>query len=295
MAGTSHSDWASFVVRYALLRRDLPAASLFDNCAEPSRSRIQDRYVISAAIDAMVDWTDGAQPPHSPMIEVTSASPLVVPRDNFGHVFGGIRLASFAVPVATDQGSNSNKPGVGGLCFLNGTHIPFDTATLDELYPTHGSYVSAISDAVKQNLDDGFLLKEDARELIADASGSVYGRGLTCGPLCANIAQFPLNPSTSILSDHTKFYYFEGGEAAQNTIDRATLLVAKGYSYGEQPGVASQHKSRRSFAAAIAALETYIDQIQTLEDQSRAAPVSAALLIDYANVLIEELGALATP
>lgn len=295
MAGTSHSDWASFVVRYALLRRDLPSAALFDNCAEPSRSRIQDRYVISAAIDAMVQWTDGAVPPHSPQIEVTSVSPLVVPRDAFGHVFGGIRLASFAVPVAMDQGSNSNKPGVGGLCFLNGTHVPFDTTTLNSLYPTHGAYVNAIAHAVKENLDDGFLLEEDAKELIADASDSIYGRGLTCGPLCANIAQFPLNPSTSILSDHTKFYYFKGGEAALNTINRATRLVAEGYTFAQESGPNHADRSRRSFAAAIDTLESYIGQIETLEDQGRAAPESAALLIDYANILIGELGPLAAP
>jgi hypothetical protein len=293
MAGTSHSDWASFVVRNALLRRDLPAVPLFDNCAAPSRSRIQDRYVISAAIDAMVRWTGGTPPPHSPPIEITSADPLVVPRDEFGNTLGGIRLASFAVPVATDQGSNTNRPGVPGLCFLNGTHLPFDTATLDTLYPSHGDYVSATARAVKQNLRDGFLLAEDAKELLDDAASSIYGRGLICGPLCANVAQFPLNPSTSILRDHTKFYYFEGGEALLNTLDRATLLVAEGYTFAEQPDAESQERASSSFADAVEALEQYIAQVERLEARGRAAPESAALLIDFANTLIGELEALA--
>jgi hypothetical protein len=43
VAGTSHSDWASFAVRYALLQRDQPTASLRDSCALPSRSRVPDR------------------------------------------------------------------------------------------------------------------------------------------------------------------------------------------------------------------------------------------------------------
>jgi hypothetical protein len=293
MAGTSHSDWASFVVRNALLRRDLPAVPLFDNCAAPSRSRIQDRYVIGAAIDAMVRWTGGTQPPHSPPIEIRSTDPLVVPRDEFGNTLGGIRLASFAVPVATDQGSNTNKPGVPGLCFLNGTHIPFDSETLDTLYPSHGDYVRATARAVKQNLRDGFLLAEDANELLDDAASSIYGRSLTCGPLCANVAQFPLNPSTSILRDHTRFYYFKGGEALLNTLDRATVLVAKGYTYAEQPDPKSQDRARWSFGDAIEQLERYIAQVERLEARGHAAPESAALLIDFANTLIGELAVLA--
>lgn len=115
---------------------------------------------------------------------------------------------------------------------------------------------------------------------------------MTCGPLCANVAQFPLNPSTSILADHTKFYYFEGGDAAQNTINRATMLVAKGYTYADQ---SDPEKSRKSYAGAIDTLELYIKQIETLEKQGRATSISAALLIDYANILIDELEPLAAP
>jgi len=293
MAGTSHSDWASYVVRYALLRRDLPALPLFDNCADPSRSRIQDRYVIGAAIDAITKWVrKGVQPPHSPQIEITSVSPLVVPRDARGNALGGIRLASFAVPVALDQGSNNNKPGVPGLCFLNGTHIPFDQATLDALYPSHHGYVHAITQAAKQNMRDGFLLEEDAEEVVADASTSIYGLGLNCGPLCANIAQFPLNPSTSILRDHTKFYYFHGGGALLKTLDLATWWVARGYTFADQPDSRSQEESRKSFAEAAEVLRMYIKEVQHLEHRGRAAPESAALLVDYANILLEKLAEL---
>ena len=296
MAGTSHSDWASYVVRYALLRRDLPALPLFDNCADPSRSRIQDRYVIGAAIDAITKWVrKGVQPPHSPQIEITSVSPLVVPRDARGNALGGIRLASFAVPVALDQGSNNNKPGVPGLCFLNGTHIPFDQATLDALYPSHHGYVHAITQAAKQNMRDGFLLEEDAEEVVADASTSIYGLGLNCGPLCANIAQFPLNPSTSILRDHTKFYYFHGGGALLKTLDLATWWVARGYTFADQSDSRSQEKSWKSFAEAAEVLTIYIKEVQHLEHRGRAAPESAALLVDYANILLEKLAELGGP
>ena len=252
--------------------------------------------MIGAAIDAITKWVrKGVQPPHSPQIEITSVSPLVVPRDARGNALGGIRLASFAVPVALDQGSNNNKPGVPGLCFLNGTHIPFDQATLDALYPSHHGYVHAITQAAKQNMRDGFLLEEDAEEVVADASTSIYGLGLNCGPLCANIAQFPLNPSTSILRDHTKFYYFHGGGALLKTLDLATWWVARGYTFADQSDFRSQEKSRKSFAEAAEVLRIYIKEVQHLEHRGRAAPESAALLVDYANILLEKLAELGGP
>src|SRR4029453_618484 len=68
MAGTSHSDWASGIVRNAIVRRDLPNVPLYDTCDQPSRSRIQDRYIISAAIVAIDKWIAGAQPPHAPAL-----------------------------------------------------------------------------------------------------------------------------------------------------------------------------------------------------------------------------------
>ena len=286
MAGTSHSDWASFVVRYALLRRDLPAVALFDSCNQPSRSRIPDRYVIAAAIDAIDQWVDGVQPPHAPSL--VSGSPLSVQRDVFGNALGGIRLAPFQVPVALDQGPNSGP----GTCFLNGVHIPFDTATVDSLYPSHQTYVQAIRQVADQNVADGFLLKDDAKELVANANRSTIGNGLSCGPsrpLCANFKQFPLNPSTSILRDHTQFYYFVGGEELLATVDQANEWVATGYSEAEQSDAKSQKEAKKSFARAIGFLQVYIDKVQQMATQGPAAPESAALLIDYANILIGKL------
>src|SRR4029453_4351791 len=68
VAGTSHSDWASFAVRYALLRRDQPTAPLRDNCARPSRSRIPDRYTLSTAIDRLAGGGGaGVAPPRAPL------------------------------------------------------------------------------------------------------------------------------------------------------------------------------------------------------------------------------------
>src|SRR4030095_17176139 len=100
------------------------------------------------------------------------------------------------------------------------------------------AYVRAVREAAEQNVRDGFLLKEDALELIRDAQSSLVGTGLICGPLCVNFKQFLSNPSTSNLRDQTQVYYFRGGKQLLTTRDQATRLVAGGYTAGAQ-GAAS--------------------------------------------------------
>jgi hypothetical protein len=283
MAGTSHSDWASFAVRYALLQRDQPSAALRDTCANPSRSRIPDRYVISAAIDGLKRWVEqGTLPPASPPIAL-QADGVTVRRDALGNALGGIRLAPFAVPVALDAGYNANPAGVGGLCFLNGTHVPFDSATLNGLYPDRHSYLRPFADAVARNVHDGFVLGPDAQELLEQARASIWGRGMVCGPLCANVAQFPIQPSTQLLHDHVQFLYMVAGDRLLASIDAATHAVARG-------DTASDAARRvRHYSDAARALRRFQHQMLVQETQQRATAQQSALLRGYADTLIDEL------
>ncbi|GIJ59200.1 alpha/beta hydrolase domain-containing protein [Virgisporangium aurantiacum] len=268
VAGTSHSDWASFAVRYALLKRDQPTAPLRDTCARPSRSRIPDRYTLSAATDHLVRWArHGVPPPTAPPIAL-AADGTTVRRDAHGNALGGLRLAPFAVPVALDTGVNENPPGGTGLCFLNGTHVPFDRATLNALYPTAFTYRWRFAVAVAGNVRAGYVLPADAAEMLRDAQASLAGRDLECGPLCANVAQFPIQPSTQLLRDHTAFLYLRGGEPLLRTLDRATLAVARGRN-----------------AEAVRLLETYRVQLRT----TPATAGQLQLLDGYAAELIARL------
>jgi hypothetical protein len=72
-----------------------------------------------------------------------------------------------------NTGDNSGS----GFCRLFGSYEPFDDATLAALYPTHGSYVAAVNDATRENLKDGFVTKEDARETRREAADSDIGGG----------------------------------------------------------------------------------------------------------------------
>jgi len=286
VAGTSHSDWASFAVRYSLLTRDQPTAPLRDNCARPSRSRIPDRYTLSAAMHWLALWAQrGIAPPTAPLIAL-GADGSTVQRDQRGNALGGLRLAPFAVPVALDTGVNENPPGGTGLCFLNGTHLPFDRATLDALYPDRPTYLRQFYRAVARNVGDGYVLPADAAELLRDARTSLAGRGLECGPLCADVAQFPIQPSTQLLRDHTAFLYLRGGAPLVRTLDEATLAVARGQTYPAE--------QRAQYARAVRLLERYRAGLERLGRDGHATGDQVALLGGYADVLVQRLGGAVT-
>jgi hypothetical protein len=46
---------------------------------------------------------------------------------------------------------------------------------VQQLYPTHQSYVDAVSKVTQQNLRDGFIVPEDAAEIIDTAEDSTIG------------------------------------------------------------------------------------------------------------------------
>ena len=220
---------------------------------------------------------------HSPLPEYASLTPrVVVARDAYGNALGGIRLATFAVPTATSTGANTG----GGNCSLYGVHIPFDTATLASLYPTHDGYVQAITQAANQNVLDGFVLNQDAQELIRDAQASIFGTGLVCGPLCVDFKQFMSNPSPTNLRDIDEAYYFPGGETLLLRLDKATRLLAEGYTAAAQSDLVTKNAK---FKTAIQALELYINDVEKMPGQGRADPLIADLLVDWAGVLIDAI------
>ncbi|GAA4670830.1 alpha/beta hydrolase domain-containing protein [Phytohabitans rumicis] len=281
IAGASHSDWASFAVRYALLQRDQPAAPLRDNCARPSRSRIPDRFPLSAAIHHLAAWARrGVPPPKAPLITLAADGATVL-RDDRGNALGGLRLAPFEVPVALDTGVNENPPGGTGLCFLNGTHLPFDRQTLRTLYPDRQAYLRQFTDVAWRNVYAGYVLPADAREMLRYAQSSLAGRDLECGPLCANVAQFPIQPSTQLLRDHTAFLYLRGGDQLLRTLDQATLAVARGQS---EPA-----DRKRFFEHAIRSLQHYQTQLDREYQQGHTTADQVRLLGGYAQILIESL------
>jgi hypothetical protein len=99
----------------------------------------------------------------------TGITPTIV-RDSMGNAVGGIRTPELAAPVAILSG---NAPGGAPLtCRLFGSTVPFSTATLSALYPSHADYVAKFDAAATRAVRAGFLLPADAAQIEAAARAS---------------------------------------------------------------------------------------------------------------------------
>lgn len=272
VAGQSHSDQYSLLSRAALLQRDLGLLA-FDTCATPARSRVETRYIYASSADAMNKWIRfGTQPPIADRFVLTNPPAAGVARDAFGNAIGAIRTAEIDVPVAKEAADT---------CGLGGTHVPFDTATVNALYPTHNDYVAKVTQAAQASVAKGFVLPADAQDEIDRASKSIWGMQLTCGPLCADVRQFPLNPSSILLRNQTAFLLINGAEFKLLPIlDAVTLAVAQGYTLGTDTAAGKQQ-----FALAASLLQGYIRNVQLLLLSGNTKPETATLLSGQATTL----------
>jgi hypothetical protein len=321
VAGSTHSEQYSLLSRAAFLKRDLGLEAV-DACETPARSRVEIRYVYNAAVDALVRWVKtGVAAPKAPALEFDeTAEPVAtargggagapggrggragaggaagdppaagraggrgqapaekpVKRDEFGNILGGIRLAEIAVPVAKESAE---------LCGLGGTHVPFEAAVVNRLYPTHADYVAKVTAASDAMVKAGFLLRADANQTIARARRSIWGRQLTCGPLCADVSQFPKNPSSMLLANQTEFLVIKDADKLLLPIlDEVTRLIAEGYS------AAAVSTAGTKFAAATKRLGDYIRSVQDIERRGNMPVETKDLLVRQAETLAARLSA----
>lgn len=102
---------------------------------------------------------------------------------------GGIRLSKIDVPTAVNHGFNAADPNAeqsSQFCFLFGSHIPADETPvpafevgeldLDELYESHGDYISAVNRVEYRNLRDGFIVRADSQQNRREAAQSDIGK-----------------------------------------------------------------------------------------------------------------------
>jgi len=170
VAGGAHADRTFLDNVVANATRDAIPTTPPGLCNFPEGSQVRLYHVANAAHDHLVRWVaDGTPPPVAPLIQMVG--PFVA-RDALGLALGGIRIADLAVPTALNNGSN----GGPSFCLLFGTHVPFDQATLDGLYPEHGSYVAPVAQVVQGNVADGYITLEDAQTTLAEAAQSEVGK-----------------------------------------------------------------------------------------------------------------------
>ena len=158
VAGTAHVGFTEYLTFAPLIARENPGTEP-QQCDRPPLSRVPFHYVLNSAYDHLIDWVgDGTAPPVAPRFaweDATTAS-----RDAHGNQLGGIRPVEHEVATALNHGDNTGDP----FCVLQGTHVPFDDETLQELYPRRSAYVSQVLQTVNQAQRDGHLRPEDAHE-----------------------------------------------------------------------------------------------------------------------------------
>ena len=139
-------------------------------------------FVLNALWERMQEQVDtGSAPPAGILM---SDSGGVLDRDANGNVLGGVRLPSMEAPLAAYDSTNTAAPGLPPLlsnlgnlaCRLSGSVLPFDQATLDALYPNHGTYVSSVVGASNALKAQGLLLQSDAASIKKAAARSDIGK-----------------------------------------------------------------------------------------------------------------------
>jgi len=171
IAGAAHSGYDSYLYRKPIGLREGITPSSIECGIKPVFSRTPTVYALNAAYDHLVRWVKhGTPPPTAPLIELVSVGgpgvPAVIARDSYGNALGGLRLPAFDVPIATNNGADNTGPS---FCLLYGYYKQFDAATLQALYPNHGAYVHAFKHSTYKALKAGYIVKEDAEEMIEDA------------------------------------------------------------------------------------------------------------------------------
>lgn len=136
------------------------------SCNEGPRSRLPSSIFFDAILENLRLWVEeGIAPPRAEPILVANGQPVL---DEFGNVQGGIRSPYLDVPTSTWYGTATGA----SFCFIAGWEDPFDQATLDALYRSHGAYVRQVAASVRELQDERWLTRDDARRIRQEAARS---------------------------------------------------------------------------------------------------------------------------
>jgi hypothetical protein len=124
--------------------------------------------IVQQGFTALHQWVvDGTKPAASPRIETDDAGEIV--RDDAGIAIGGIRTPAVDAPIAVHTGTN---PTDSVICSLFGSTTPLTPEQLAERYEDHDAYVAAVTESAEAAVADGFLRRQTADDLIAEAEAA---------------------------------------------------------------------------------------------------------------------------
>ena len=144
--------------------RDNPD-TLGPDCTPKPVSRYPFEHVYQMALDNLIRWADaGVAPPRAERIALNPDGTLDF--DEFGNAQGGVRTSYLDVPIAIYRVLGEG----GGFCRLWGWEVAFSPELLKQLYRNHDGYVSRVNARLKELVDEGFYLKEDAQVIKNEAA-----------------------------------------------------------------------------------------------------------------------------
>lgn len=135
-------------------------------CNEGPRSRFPSHIFFDAFLANLDRWVrHGTPPPHGSPIVVQQGAPV---KDVYGNVVGGLRSPYLDVPTSRWEGSSTGA----SFCFIAGHEVPFDRATLDRLYRSHGDYVGTVARSATALAAQRFITAYDAAAIVREAARS---------------------------------------------------------------------------------------------------------------------------
>ena len=148
---------------------------------EPSDARMD--FVVRALYERLDEWiTRGIVPPRATRFafadEAAASARMPLGRDSFGNVTGGVRTPWVEVPKAAYLPHSTPAPGyclppewapMGSpekVAAMVPHMVPFEPETLTELYASKEDYMSRFAAVTERLIEEGFLLREEADELL---------------------------------------------------------------------------------------------------------------------------------
>jgi len=181
VAGATHASYygAQYVDAVVLRDRSLMEGGqtasftqVIEPCAvNPIWSTVDVGLALNAAIDSVNEWIVSGRPAAPSTYFARDAQGLVL-RDAQGRVIGGLQLPQFTVP--TDQIGAVNTGS--GFCRLVGWHRDYSASQLKAMYRNHGGYVSKVTAAAHELVQQGYLLRYDSQQQTREAAQSDVAR-----------------------------------------------------------------------------------------------------------------------
>ncbi|WP_428265308.1 alpha/beta hydrolase domain-containing protein [Haliangium sp.] len=167
--GASHADRDILQRTGEVIAREF-GGPVLPQCTKPLNP-LEIGPVHRSSLSNLVRWlVHHEAPPASQPLVLDGADEVI--RDSDGNATGGTRLPDIAVPLGSFQPDNSGP----GPCILAGSFAPFDADELAALYPSHAAYVWQVRLAARALRAARYLLGNDAKAYIEEASASDVGQ-----------------------------------------------------------------------------------------------------------------------